>query len=320
MRTPPADLSDSQVRAAVAEHWPIAAATVTYAPVGFGGHHWVLAEPNGNRWFITADATAVDLQQAGKLRAALTTAYALRHDGNLPFVVAAIPGHHGRLVASTGRYTIAVHRYLPSVDSPPTAEQRLGMLTKLHAATDQLGHLAPVDDLTIPYREDVEALLNQAAPPNRNDAGAPPTTRTPYRGRLARLLHRHRGPLETAFHLYDELSAAVTTGRDMWVITHGEPKANNTLSTSRGPVLVDWDTLRLAPAARDLWMIPKPDKYTRITGRRLPDSELQLYRLGWDLKDLTHYTHWLTNELSVTADTEHAWRGCLHICRRLPER
>lgn len=37
------------------------------------------------------------------------------------------------------------------------------------------------------------------------------------------------------------------TDRSTWVITHGEPKANNTMITPAGPVLVDWDTVQLTP-------------------------------------------------------------------------
>src|SRR5213078_2459045 len=73
---------------------------------------------------------------------------------------------------------------------------------------------------------------------------------------------------------------------ETWVITHGEPKANNTMTTATGQVLVDWDTLALAPPARDVWMTALVDEYTSITGRTVASVDTQYYRLHWDLKDL----------------------------------
>ena len=41
---------------------------------------------------------------------------------------------------------------------------------------------------------------------------------------------------------YDRMASLIAADRDEWVITHGEPKANNILITSNGPVMIDWDT------------------------------------------------------------------------------
>ena len=62
--------------------------------------------------------------------------------------------------------------------------------------------------------------------------------------------------------------------REEWVITHGEPKANNIMITSNGPVMIDWDTARLAPPARDLWMTGGHQRYTELTGRQLSPQQL----------------------------------------------
>src|SRR6476659_368080 len=46
--------------------------------------------------------------------------------------------------------------------------------------------------------------------------------------------------------------APVGFGSHHWIIvesaTHGQPKINNILITRNGPVMIDWDTIRLAPA------------------------------------------------------------------------
>ena len=38
-------------------------------------------------------------------------------------------------------------------------------------------------------------------------------------------------------------------------MTHGEPHAGNVMRTDEGRLLVDWDTVALAPPERDLWML-----------------------------------------------------------------
>ena len=104
-----------------------------------------------------------------------------------------------------------------------------------------------------------------------------------------------------------------------WVITHGEPKANNTMITAHGPVLVDWDTVQLAPPARDLWMTGSIDTYASLTGREVPDEQLEFYRLRWDLQDLCAAARWFTRPHQPTVDTELAWQGSVTICHRLAD-
>jgi hypothetical protein len=311
MRSPPTDLSDAQVRAAVAAHWSITAQALAYAPVGFGSHHWVLADGGGWRWFVTADAVADTRNRLTQLRIALDTAYALRHQCGLTFVVASHPGLDGRLWSITGRYAIALYPYLErTVDGPASPQQRLAMLTALHGATPQVGHPVSVNDLSIPDRATTEALLD-GSPLEAGGHG-------PYASRITNLLRSHSDPLRAALGAYDRLAASIAAaGRDTWVITHGEPQPSNTMITAAGPVLVDWDTVQRAPAARDVWMLPTPNDYTRITGRQVPVDQMQMYRLRWDLKDLCHYTNWLTHTSHSTADTDRAWTGSVDICRRL---
>ena len=310
MRTPPTDLSESQLRAAVATQWSITAEALTYAPVGFGSHHWVLADQAGRRYFVAADAVADTTQRLAHLRVALGTAYALRHQCGLSFVVASRPGHDGRLLAITGRYAISLYPYLERAGGAPASPQQLlAMVSELHANTSALSHQVAIDDLSIPHRAIVEDILDGRQSAGRGDA--------PYAPRVATLLHSHRAVLRAALYRYDSLASAVSAGSEAWVITHGEPKANNTVITAAGAVLVDWDTVQVAPAARDVWMLPSPHDYTANTGRPVSNDELLMYRLRWDLKDLCHFTSWLTRTCRITPDTDRAWTGANDICQRL---
>ena len=174
-------------------------------------------------------------------------------------MVAPQPGHDGRLLAITGRYAIALYPYLErSGDAAASPQQLLAMINELHASTPDLGDQVTVDDLSIPDRAIVDGVLDGG--PNAGDGDAP------YAARVVNLLRSQRDVLWAAFCRYDSLASAVATGSDTWVITHGEPKANNTMITAAGAVLVDWDTVQVAPAARDVWMLPSPKDYTAATG------------------------------------------------------
>jgi spectinomycin phosphotransferase/16S rRNA (guanine(1405)-N(7))-methyltransferase len=241
MRTPPLDLTEIDVGAAVAARWPISAASVEYAAVGFGSHHWVLTEPNQRRWFVTADVVAGSAHRLAELTAALNTAHDLHHRCGLEFVVAPRPGINQELLAITGRYAIALYPYLERItDAPAEPRQILSMITALHAATPLVDTVATVDDLTIPDRWALEAVLADASPGSG---------RGPFSADFATLVREHGLPIRAALNQHDAMASTLGPRRATWVITHGEPKPNNTMITAAGPVLVDWDTVQLAPPA-----------------------------------------------------------------------
>jgi spectinomycin phosphotransferase len=101
MHERPADLTDAEVAVALAEHWGLRGAArrgpelpgpelpgpeLRYLPVGFGGYHWLAAEPDGGQWFVTASRLRDAVALAG-LTATMTAAARLAADG-LDFVVA----------------------------------------------------------------------------------------------------------------------------------------------------------------------------------------------------------------------------------------
>ena len=53
MHERPADISDSDVAAALARQWALTVQDLSYLPVGFGGYHWLAADQRGSRWFVT---------------------------------------------------------------------------------------------------------------------------------------------------------------------------------------------------------------------------------------------------------------------------
>jgi len=118
------------------------------------------------------------------------------------------------------------------------------------------------------------------------------------------------------------------------VITHGEPHPGNIIRVAAnadadggaaadggvggaGPasgaiMLIDWDTVGLAPPERDLWMVATETsaelrRYTELTGRPVDMAAIELYRLRWALDDLSCFVRDLRAPHRRTPGTEHAW-------------
>jgi hypothetical protein len=229
MHAAPADLSVSDLRTALVSGWRIEASSIAYAPVGFGSHHWTVVEPSSRRWFVTADAVADSSTRLVELSTALSTAFTLHRDAGLEFVGAPVQRFDGGLLQTSGRYAIAVFPYLDVVaeTSDDRAADRVvvDLIVVLHAATPVVQQIADVDDFLLPGRWSVQRQLDSV----HLD---PPTG--PYAVAFRDLVADHREVLTEALRQYDGMTSMIAADRDGWVITHGEPKANNILITSNG--------------------------------------------------------------------------------------
>lgn len=312
MQTQPPDLSAEALSTALVAGWQIIAESIEYAPVGFGSHHWFAVDRSGRRWFLTADAVGNDPVRLGELRAALCTAATLRREAGLTFIGAPIPRRDGGLLEPVGRYAVAV--YLHLVEVPKRGDNSgsdgvVELLAALHAATPAVEQIATIDDLVLPERWS----LQPRGPINAELSAGP------YAAPFCQLLVDHRETLAEALRRYDRLAVSIAADRDDWVITHGEPKANNIMITQDGPVLIDWDTARVAPPERDLWMTGAHQRYFALTGRRIRPDRLDFFRLRWELADLASFGSWLRQPHRATPDNERAWNGAVEICARLAD-
>lgn len=279
MLSRPTDLSTDDIRAALRAGWGIAAGTIEYRAVGFGSHHWV-----ADGWFVTADR-AVE-----RLEPALRTAVALREAG-LEFVVAPMLAGSGRATQAAGTgYLLSVYPLLSGeagefgphkeADKPEMYE----MLTRLHTAPAPPG-IEPLD-LDLPQAAELRAA--------RETVGD-----GPY-GKQAHALLKDRSNLIDELQAgYDELRAALPP-REQWVVTHGEPHPGNVMRTAGGLRLVDWDTVRLAPAGRDRWLVDDSPAYA-------------FFRLRWRLADIASFAAALSVPHRDTEDTS-AIFGYLREC------
>ncbi len=325
MFTAPADLPVSLIRNALADGWSFTATSLQYQPVGFGSHHWLATDVRGSQLFVTVDDQAMRLHGAadtsdeafGRLRRALETASSLHRDAGLGFVVAPVATSSGSVVTRlTDRYSVAVHPYLDGAESRPdgtfeTSADRLvvvSLLARLHAAK---ASPPDPDPFAVPEIGQLEAAMQRTG--ERWDAG-------PYGERARQLLARHGPSVAQLLAAYDRLASRVAGRPERMVITHGEPHGANVLRTAGGFVFVDWESVLQAPPERDLWGLAEADasilaEYSAKTGTVIDQDALRLYRLWYDLAEISCYIKWFSGSHSDTADTDEAWRNLQYFLR-----
>jgi hypothetical protein len=82
------------------------------------------------------------------------------------------------------------------------------------------------------------------------------------------------------------------------------------MRTSAGWRLIDWDTILIAPAERDLWSLGDSAlaEYATATGVTPRAEVIELYRLGWDVKDLACDAARFFRPHGESADDVESWR------------
>ncbi len=324
MLSPPGDLDDRLLAAALTREWGVAVAGLEYRPVGFGSHHWTATDPAGGRWFVTVDdldakrmsATESRDEAYRRLARALGAARALRDTG-AAFVVAPLPTAGGApVIRPAPRYAAALYPYLDGESfgfgrpGPGHADAVLEMLLAVHAAPGDVRRLAGEDDFDVPHRDALESALEG---PRTEPTG-------PYAERAADLLVRRAEAVRALLARFDALAAR--TDRRRAVLTHGEPHPGNTMRTAAGWRLIDWDTVLVAPPERDLWLLGDEvaAAYERATGVALRPEAVELYRMRWDIADLAVGVDRFRSAHSGTADDDENWAIVERIVTALPAR
>ena len=222
VRTQPGDLDVTHLREALRDQWAFHAVSLEYLPVGFGSHHWDATDRAGTRRFITVDdlrSTRLGTDRVGALATlerAFRAAAALRDEAGLEFAVAGIAAADGRFVQLVGdSYGVAVFPFLDGVGDDGAAR--------------------PDDE----DRDPILRLLGRLHCVGRETLSSLPV------------------PEDFALPSRDDLRAALGDLEQPWNRgPYGEPHARNLLADGHGHrFLVDWDTVKLAPAERDLWMV-----------------------------------------------------------------
>ena len=292
---PPEEFDASALIGFLADGWGFDVDSADYTAVGAGGYHWVVRDRQGSRAFVTIDELdrkpwLKDKRESvfDGLRRAYDTAAAL-HECGLGFVVAPIPTNRGETLRRIGqRHTISLLPFVAgqagrfghydTVERTAVAK----MLAQLHRATPAVASLAGSTGVELPGRSQIEAALQEL---NQTWLGGPFSE--PARQALA----VHASDVAELIDLADRLAADIEGRGGEWVVTHGEPHASNVIRTGESYVLVDWDTVALAPPERDLWMLvgdagDAATIYSDATGHEIDQVAVDFFRLMWDLKDL----------------------------------
>jgi spectinomycin phosphotransferase len=329
VRSPPDDLSIERLREALATQWRLADVSLDYVPEGGGSHHWRTVDRAGSARFVTVD----DLDNkswfgddrsrvAERLHSALLTATALRDEVGLGFVVAPLAAHDGALLHRLDdRYTVSVYPYLsgrahafgPYTD-PGLRRRVLGMLAELHAATPAVGEAVPAHVPDYTGREELRALI---------DDPVRPWTGGPLAGPAQRCLSAAAAALSDLVDSFDGLVATTARLRADTVVTHGEPHPANLMSVDGAVLLIDWDTVALAPPERDLSLLATGGDrafgaYEAATGRAVHGQVVDLYRLRWYLDDVGSAARTFSRPHRVTPDTQRRFDGLAALLDQLP--
>lgn len=321
MYAPPDGLTESQIVTALHAGWGLSGVAIEYVALGFGSHHWRVESATG-RWFATVDdlhARCGDPDDspagyASRLDAAMRGARGLC-DLGLDFVVAPLQARGGEvMVPLDERFVLALYPHVDgqhhdygSYADPAARAAVVGLLGRLHSVpAAEMPMLLP-DTFAVPGRTELDVALSELDTPW--DAG-------PFAEPLRGLLPGHVDGIVERFARYDRLTAAANRP-ERFVVTHGEPHPANTITTPAGPVLIDWDTLLLAPPERDLWDLVGEDpdvvrQYTALSGRPLDDEALACYRLRWDVTEIAIYTAEFRRAHDDNANTRESWQNLQH--------
>lgn len=297
MRDAPPHVTDAAVLAAAQDRWWPDADDVAHLPVGFGAWHWRASSGERPALFVTLDRLGVH-HTADTLEAAYAGAAQLAGRG-LDFVVPSLPGPDGRLTVGFGAGALSATRWHDgtSGDGSFTAEQAVetaALLRRLHAEAPPPGlpRWHPLVGPDLPEVLSARTLRPWTSGPHGQ------TVRDAIRERLD----------DIAAWTAGYLRLAASTDPATWVATHGEPHTRNQLMTDHGTLLVDWESLRLAPRERDLrW----------LTGQGDP-ALVEMFDLEWRLDEISQYADWFAAPHAETDSDRVALGGLLRELTREP--
>jgi spectinomycin phosphotransferase len=300
---PPPDVAETDVLAEVRRVWEPDIDRVAYQQVGFGAHHWAAYARADARLFVTYD---VPLAAAGTgalsdLEAAYTGAVALGESG-LEFVLAPLTTPTGRVTVPFSGGALSCTPWRQGVsDEPLDVAWTAEFLGRLHRTPPPKGIPAWRPKVGEDFAESTALLLER-------DAWGP----GPHADTARDAVRRHLGAIERWTLRYHHLGAVA---RDRpWVASHGEPHEANQLRTSEGRLLVDWDTLRLAPAELDLRILVDAGVDPQDAGA---DPEMvELFDLQWRLDEISQYSQWFAAPHTGTPDDDIAIGGLLEELTR----
>ena len=216
------------------------------------------------------------------MQRAFTVAAALR-DAGLTFVCGPVEPVLRRIGT---RFAIATFPFVEGrtyehgeFDTDDERDRALRTVAELHAHTATVAAIAPREKFELAHRQELDAALDDL---DRPWSGGP------YSEQARALLSAEPQHVRDALASYDDFAKRAADAE--FVITHGEPHAANVIDTQAGFVLVDWDTVKLAPAERDVARIAEDVDAAAAYGKDVDADRLLMYHLWWNLAEIAVYT------------------------------
>ncbi|BDD82468.1 hypothetical protein TPB0596_22310 [Tsukamurella pulmonis] len=297
MLTAPARPTASEVLAAVRAAWALDATDAIHLPLGFGAHHWRIDGADGPVGFATVDLDT-------EIRPLPVTAQAYRaaarlHDDGVPGVVAPMPSLDARYMVPLGDDGLSVTPWLAGITpSEETAAAHAGrtveLLRGLHAARPPA--VLPRWSTSVP--PDLVARVRRTT--------AARWSTGPYGERARGAIAGRADAIEGWAARHAELVARAERSEGR-VPTHGEPHHANQMLVDHDLVLVDWESLRLAPPERDLLDVPVALR-AEFAAR---DWAIELFELEWRLTEIAEYLDWFRRPHTGGTDDATAYAGLL---------
>lgn len=145
----------------------------------------------------------------------------------------------------------------------------------------------------------------------------------PYAAVASQLLIDNEAEIRRLTVRYRTLVAQYLTDPGPVVVTHGEIHPGNVILTSCGWVIVDWDTVLLAPPERDLWSLAQGGgsvlrTYADATGTAPNEWLVDLYGIRWDLAEIASFAAEFREPHEDTEDSRMALEIFHSVVGRLP--
>jgi spectinomycin phosphotransferase/16S rRNA (guanine(1405)-N(7))-methyltransferase len=313
--TPPTGLSDGDLERLIEQAWGVGVASLDYRPVGFGSHHWIATDNQGNRHFVTVDELISESRIGDEvsvlglyLRRALAAATDLRTFG-CSFVVAPIATKDDQPLVQFDSYAVALYPLIEGHSftfeeslAEADRDQVLELVTELHRVPIDTIRPPATDEFIIPCLEQLEHALHYG------DESGP---RGPYAAIASQLLIDNETEIRRLIARYRTLVTQYLSDPGPVVITHGEIHPGNVMLTPRGWMIVDWDTVMLAPPERDLWRLAQEGgsvlrAYASATGTAPNEWLVDLYGIRWDLVEIASFAEDFRNPHEDTEDKRKA--------------
>jgi hypothetical protein len=297
--TPPTGLSNGDLEEVIDQAWGVAVDSLEYRRVGFGSHHWVATDNLGLRHFVTVDELSSESRIGDEvsvhglhLRPALAAVIDLRAFG-CRFVVAPITTKADDPFVQFDSYAVALFPFIDGQSftfeesfGEADRDQVLEVVTELHRVPIAAIRPPATDGFVVPWLDQLDRSTRHSSEGVGSNG--------PHTAVASQLITDNEAEIRSLIARYRTLVAQYLSDPGPVVVTHGEIHPGNVMVTSKGWVIVDWDTVLLAPPERDLWRLAQGGgsvlrAYADATGTTPNEWLVDLYGIRWDLADIASF-------------------------------